>query len=89
MPGGLNGRVARLENGRAAPCSECGFSEASGYSNVEIKVVWDDLDGDETHAGEAEGARWSKWCGTCGHQLEYVVTWQDLPDEREEQEHDD
>lgn len=36
-----------------------------------------------------------KWCGTCEHQYEYVVTWDDLPPEQggtaegEDREHDE
>jgi hypothetical protein len=48
MSGSLNGRVSRLENGRAGPCEECGFD--GDWSNIEIVVEWDDVDALEAHA---------------------------------------
>jgi hypothetical protein len=78
MPGGLNGRVRRLENGRVGPCEECGFD--GDFSNVEIVVEWDDIDALEASAKKDPPE--PKFCGTCGHQLEYVVTWGDLPPEQ-------
>jgi hypothetical protein len=76
MSGSLNGRVSRLENGRAGPCEECGFD--GDWSNIEIVVEWDDVDALEAPA--KEDAPEPKFFGTCGHQLEYVVTWVDLPE---------
>ena len=68
---GLSGRVGRLETGREEPCPECGWG--GDWSKVEFVVEWEDLD-DEGPSAPAE----PKWCETCGHQLEYVVTWADL-----------
>ena len=82
---GLGGRVRRLENSRVEPCEECGFD--GDWSNIEIVVEWDAVAALEAPAKKR--VPWPMYCGTCGHQLEYVVTWQDLPDEREEQGHDD
>ena len=70
MAGSLDGRarrVSRLEDGRQVPCEECGFEGA--WSDVE--VVWVD-------PGASDPAD-LKRCGTCDTQLEYIVTWADIP----------
>jgi hypothetical protein len=59
MPGRLNGRVERLENGRAQACPECG---GGGGGDDTYEVVWVD---------EAE----EEWCETCGRQMAIVVRW--------------
>ena len=48
MPGRLNGRVSRLENGRRGPCEECGFD--GDWRNVDIVVEWAALHQDELAA---------------------------------------
>jgi hypothetical protein len=68
---GLAGRVGRLEIDRAEPCPECGWD--GDWSNVEFVVEWEDLEG-ESSSEPFE----PKWCETCGHQLDYIITWQDL-----------
>jgi hypothetical protein len=73
MAGSLDGRsrrVRRLEDGRGAPCGECGF----GVGPLEYEVLWYD------HDEPAE----PKWCGACGRQYEFVVTWGDIPDHRDD-----
>jgi hypothetical protein len=62
MPGRLNGRVERLENGRVEPCEECGGGGAGEGDNDTYEVVWVD---------EAE----EEWCETCGRQTAIVVRW--------------
>lgn len=71
MLGRLNGRLRRLENGHLEPCEECGWT--CDWSNVELVVTWGDVDPDQDESGP-------EWCGTCGHQITYVVTWADLPE---------
>src|SRR3712207_2225090 len=78
MTGSLNGRVRRLENGRAEPCEEGGFD--GDWSNIEIVVEWDDIGSLEAPARKEPLE--PKCCGTCGDRLEYVVTGQDLPKEQ-------
>jgi hypothetical protein len=73
MAGRLNGRVTRLEDGREEPCEGCGWD--GDWSNTEIVVTWGNVDPDT----DPDDSR-PEWCGTCGHQLTYVVTWADLPD---------
>ncbi len=72
---GLAGRVWRLENGRQEPCPECGWD--GDWSKGEIVVDWDDLDLEEPSRDDPAEP---KWCETCGHQWEYVITWDDLED---------
>ena len=79
MSGRLNGRVSRLENGRPRACPECGWD--GDWSNVQIEVEWEDLDGD---AGPKEES--PQFCPECGHQWEYVIAWIDLPNEGEEKQ---
>ena len=72
--GNIERRIKSLEavcNGE--PCEECGW--AGDWKNVEIEVIWHDADPDA-----APGDWGPKSCGTCGHQLEYVIKWADLPD---------
>lgn len=70
---GLDTRLRRLENGEK-PCLECGFD--GDRSNMEIEVVWEDLDGPDTNTPEEP-----EFCSTCGDQLTYIVAWQDLPEQ--------
>ena len=49
-----------MEDGRGAPCGECGF----GVGPLEYEVLWYD------HDEPAE----PKWCGACGREYEFVVT---------------
>lgn len=71
MPGRLNGRLRRLENGHPEPCEECGW--AGDRFNVDLVVTWEDMEPDPDDSGP-------EWCGTCGHQLTYVVTWAGIPE---------
>ena len=74
---GLRDKLKRLEReARVAPCEECGFD--GDLSKVEIEVTWNDLDclEDPRNGGPME----PEFCGTCGHQLVYVVRWLDIPD---------
>lgn len=70
---GLDTRLRRLENG-GKPCPECGFD--GDRSKVEIVVEWEDLDGPDTNVPDVP-----EFCSTCGDQLTYIVTWEDLPDQ--------
>jgi hypothetical protein len=72
VPGRLNGRVSRLENGHVGPCSECGFD--GDWSNVDNVVEW--YDGEEEYTGPEE----TICCATCGEPTETVVEWDDLLD---------
>lgn len=72
---GLDTRLRRLERGDK-PCPECGYD--GDRSNMEIEVVWEDLDGPDTEAPEAP-----EFCPTCGDQLTYIVTWEDLPEQED------
>jgi hypothetical protein len=73
MVRGLSGRVGRLENGQPEPCPECGWD--GDWSKSEFVVEWDDLDLDDEDPSDPAEPR---WCESCGHQWEYVVTWLDL-----------
>ena len=55
------------------PCPACGWD--GDWSKIEFVVDWDDMDRDDGGQDDPVGPR---WCETCGHQLEYVVTWADL-----------
>jgi hypothetical protein len=61
-----------LEGHGGAPCEECGF----GAGPSEYEVVWHDAESKDAPAGP-------KWCGACGRQVEFVVTWGDIPDPRD------
>ena len=74
MPGRLNGRVRRLEDGRLSPCEECGFD--GDWSNVEIVVEWHDSE-------EDTGPRKTTYCETCGEPTAIVVTWDGIPPNEE------
>jgi hypothetical protein len=78
VAGSLDGRVSRLENGRPAPCEECGFD--GDWSNVDIVVEW--YDGEEEHPGPEE----TVFCGYCGEPTITVVAWLDLPKKGEERQ---
>jgi hypothetical protein len=72
VAGSLDGRVSRLENGSAGPCTECGFD--GDWGNVDIVLEWYD-----TH-GEYDGPEETTYCGTCGEPTCTVVVWDDLLD---------
>jgi hypothetical protein len=70
VAGSLDGRVSRLENGRPAPCEECGFD--GDWSNVDIVVEW--------YAGKEDtGPQKTTYCEGCGEPTAIVVTWDDIP----------
>lgn len=74
---GLRDRVKRLEREvRVEPCEECGFD--GDWSKLELEVTWNDLDSLEDPQNDAPTE--PEFCGTCGHQLVYIVRWLDLPD---------
>lgn len=78
---GLRGRVKRLEReARVAPCEECGFD--GDLTKMELEVIWNDLDSDTEDPQDGEPME-PEFCGTCGHQLVYVVRWLDIPDSPE------
>ena len=65
MPGRLNGRVERLENGHPHACPECGVNEGGNDDTYELVFV-----------GEAE----EEWCETCARQTAIVIRWpEDMP----------
>lgn len=80
-PRGLERRIGKLEDSRrGGPCEECGFD--GDLSKAELEVTWKDVDALEDGQGRyPEPDPQPEWCGTCGHQTVYVVTWADLPDE--------
>ncbi len=57
----MNGRVGRLENGRAQACPECGGGDEFGPHDT-YEIVWVD---------DAE----EEWCETCGRQTAIVIRW--------------
>ncbi len=65
MTSGFHRRVSSLERKRRR-CQECG----AGRSPTEYAVVWDDSENQEP--GEPE------YCETCGRQIVYIVTWNDI-----------
>jgi hypothetical protein len=80
--GRLNGRVGRLENGSPQACPECGGGGAGGGAagnNDTYELVWVD-EAEEEYDGPEE----TVYCETCGEPTEIVVTWEDLPNEKEE-----
>jgi hypothetical protein len=70
MPGRLNGRVKRLENGRQVPCEECGFD--GDLSSADIVVKWCDSE-------EDTGPEKTTYCEGCGGPTVIVVTWDGIP----------
>ena len=79
--GSLDRRIQQLEAALTGDeCPVCGLDPRNPMSG-EIKVVWEDIDGEDPDEADEEGP---KYCEGCGLQLEYVVTWLDLPKEREE-----
>ena len=66
--GGISKRLERLEAAHSPPCEECGH--ARGAPGERFSVEW---------AKEPDAA--PEFCGKCGRQLVYVVTWGDEPGE--------
>lgn len=70
--GGIERRLAHLEGSarrsQARPCVECGHGPGETFEDLEVE--WSDRPCD----AEPE------FCGTCGRQLVYVVTWGDIPE---------
>jgi hypothetical protein len=66
---GLERRIKRLEGerGRTTPCPECGYAPGAPVE-YEYEWIYD--------RSEYEGP---EFCGTCGEQLLYIVTWGDEP----------
>jgi hypothetical protein len=83
MPGRLNGRVSRLENGSVGPCEECGggggeepldHPHGDTYEMIFDERPYDEPDEEET-------------CSTCGRVLSTTIFFEDdLPD-HERREH--
>jgi hypothetical protein len=70
MPGRLDGRVKRLENGRRVPCEECGFD--GDWSSADIVLEWHDSE-EDTCPGK------TTYCEGCGEPTAIVVTWDGIP----------
>ena len=66
--GGISKRLERLEASHSPPCEECGH--ALGAPVEGFSVEW---------AKEPDAE--PEFCGKCGQQLVYVVTWGDEPGE--------
>jgi hypothetical protein len=79
--GSLDRRIQQLEAALAGDeCPVCGLDPQNPMSG-DTKVVWEDINEEDLGEAEEEGP---KYCEGCGLQLEYVVTWLDLPKEGEE-----
>jgi hypothetical protein len=80
--GSLERRLKALEGSLGKnECPVCGHDPRNPITDIE--VVWEDIDGEISGEGDEEGP---KYCKGCGRQLEYVVTWLDLPKEGEERQ---
>jgi hypothetical protein len=66
---GLQRRIKRLEGEgeRTVPCPECGYAPGVPVK-YEVEWIYDRSEYDEP-----------EFCGTCGEQLLYILTWGDEP----------
>lgn len=62
----LKRRLHCLETVYRGRCPECG----AGRSPAEYEVVWNDSEDQEPEEPE--------YCETCGRQIVYIVTWDDI-----------
>lgn len=65
----LSDRLRRLELVRGARCPACGLGSSATGERAGYSVEWDY---ENSEPAEPE------WCGECGQQTLFVVTWDDI-----------